>query len=61
MIRLWRVDNRSAVVGVLEYRRLTKVRPKTRVFAGGGTLGLSVFSMMSFAGCKEQNEQARVR
>lgn len=49
-------DWRSGVQEVL-----TKVRPKTSVFAGGGNLGLSVLSMVSFAGCEGQSEQARMR
>ena len=36
------------------------MRPKTSVFAGGGTLGLSVFSIVSFASCEGHSEQARV-
>ena len=40
---------------------LTKVRPKTSVSAGGGTLGWSVLSMVSFAGCEGQSERAMMR
>jgi hypothetical protein len=39
---------------------LTKVRPKTSVFAGGGTLGWSVLSMVSRAGCEGQSEQSMI-
>jgi hypothetical protein len=61
MIRLFGVENGLASVGALEQRRvLTKVRPKTSVLAGGGTLGLSVLSMVSFAGWKGPSEHARM-
>ena len=62
MIRLWRADNGLAPVSLLECKRVpTKVRPKTSVFAGGGTLGRSVLSMVSFPGCKGQGEQYMMR
>ena len=58
MIRLHDKVSADRRPGVQEI--LTKVRPKTSVFAGGGTLGLVVLSMVSFAGYEGHSEQARM-